>query len=219
MPPKCEPPTTSRGCFVHKFLGMWDDGTGEKVGILGFVCVELFGSLFYKEEVTRGRRDKRAMSHPAIGAVSPCTRHEATAPVGPPRSHCQDPLGQAPRPPRGQQKTVANWAETRSKCSPLCHIVPLEPRQGRHREQDPQGRGLLLKRDISGCNYITQNKKTKLEHSAINAGSIDFCPAPSCLINSRCSYEPLPAQAGLCDGRQAGEHGMAKPLRVCPWPC
>lgn len=54
---------------------------------------------------------------------------------------------------------------------------------------------VVPKRDISACNYITQNKKPQLEHSAINAGSIDFCPAPSCLINSRCSYKPVPALA------------------------
>lgn len=53
------------------------------------------------------------------------------------------------------------------------------------------------KRDISPCNYITQNKKLKLEHSAINAGSIDFCTAPSWLINSRCCYKPIPAPASL----------------------
>lgn len=53
----------------------------------------------------------------------------------------------------------------------------------------------MLKRDISPCNYITQNKKPKLKHSAINAGSIDFCTAPSWLINSRCSYKPIPALA------------------------
>lgn len=53
------------------------------------------------------------------------------------------------------------------------------------------------KRDISPCNYITQNKKPKLQHSAINAGSIDFCTAPSWLINSRCSYKPIPALASL----------------------
>lgn len=68
------------------------------------------------------------------------------------------------------------------------------PCQDRHESKTP---GLLPKRDISACNYITQNKKTKLEHGAINAGSIDFCPAPSWLINSRCSYKPIPAQAAL----------------------
>lgn len=66
--------------------------------------------------------------------------------------------------------------------------------QDRHESKTP---GLLPKRDISACNYITQNKKTKLEHGAINAGSIDFCPAPSWLINSRCSYKPIPVQAAL----------------------
>lgn len=66
--------------------------------------------------------------------------------------------------------------------------------QDRHESKTP---GLLPKRDISACNYITQNKKTKLEHGTINAGSIDFCPAPSWLINSRCSYKPIPVQAAL----------------------
>lgn len=56
MPPQHTPPTTSRGGDVHKFLGTRDDETGEKVGVLGFICVELFGSLFYKGEGTRGRR-------------------------------------------------------------------------------------------------------------------------------------------------------------------
>lgn len=83
MPPKCEPPTTSRGCFVHKFLGMWDDGTGEKVGILGFVCVELFGSLFYKGEGTRERRDKREKGQE--GDVPPS--HWGRVPLCSPRGH------------------------------------------------------------------------------------------------------------------------------------
>lgn len=61
----------------------------------------------------------------------------------------------------------------------------------------PRDKGLLPKRDISCCNYIPQNKKTKLEHGAINAGNIDFCTVPSWLINSRCSYKPIPAQASL----------------------
>lgn len=59
------------------------------------------------------------------------------------------------------------------------------------------GTRAVPKRDISPCNYITQNKKPKLQHSAINAGSIDFCTAPSWLINSRCSYKTIPALASL----------------------
>lgn len=61
----------------------------------------------------------------------------------------------------------------------------------------PRDRGLLFKRDISSCNYITQNKRTKLEHSAINAGNIDFCTVPNWLINSRCSCKPIPEQTSL----------------------
>lgn len=57
------------------------------------------------------------------------------------------------------------------------------------------GSRAVLKRDISPFNSITQNKKPKLEHSAINAGSIDSCAAPSWLINPRCSYKPIPAPA------------------------
>lgn len=71
----------------------------------------------------------------------------------------------------------------------------------------PVGARAVLKRDISPCNSITQNKKLKLEHSAINAGSIDSCAAPSWLINPRCSSEPIPAPASLHQepNRRTGE--------------
>lgn len=78
----------------------------------------------------------------------------------------------------------------------------------------PTGCRAVLKRDISPCNSITQNKKPKLEHSAINAGSIDSCAAPSWLINPRCSYKPIPAAAS--PQQEPNERTWKAEIPPCP---